>query len=69
MAVNTAKVEGRRKVDYKSLQEVVDDADRLSAGHVKAIGNWSPARSTGTSPSRSMARSTACRTPFHGTCA
>jgi Protein of unknown function (DUF1569) len=42
MAVNTAKVEGRRKVDYKSLQEVVDDADRLSVGHVKAIGNWSP---------------------------
>ena len=42
MAVNTAKVEGRRKVDYKSLREVVDDADRLNSGHVKAIGNWSP---------------------------
>ena len=42
MAVNTAKVEGRRTVDYKSLEEVVDDAERFSAGHVKAIGNWSP---------------------------
>jgi hypothetical protein len=42
MPVNTAKVEGRRKVDYKSLHEVVEDADRLSAGQVRTIGNWSP---------------------------
>jgi uncharacterized protein DUF1569 len=42
MAVKTAKVEGRRRVDYKSLHEVVDDADRLTDGQVKAIGNWSP---------------------------
>jgi Protein of unknown function (DUF1569) len=42
MVVNTAKVEGRRKVDYKSLHEVVDDAGRLTDGHVKTIGNWSP---------------------------
>jgi hypothetical protein len=41
MPVNTAKVEGRRKIDYASLQEVVADADRLSSGPVKALGNWS----------------------------
>src|SRR5262249_17883222 len=27
---------------YKSLHEVVEDADRLNAGQVQAIGNWSP---------------------------
>ncbi len=42
MAVDTAKVEGRRKVNYTSLQELLTDAERLSAGPVKALGNWSP---------------------------
>jgi Protein of unknown function (DUF1569) len=42
MPVNTAKVEGRRKLDYKSIREIVDDADRLNSGPVKAIGNWTP---------------------------
>jgi Protein of unknown function (DUF1569) len=41
MPVNTAKVEGRRNVDYTSLGEVLADAERLSAGHVKVLGNWS----------------------------
>jgi Protein of unknown function (DUF1569) len=42
MAVDTAKVEGRRKVNYTSLQELLTDAERLSAGPVKTLGNWSP---------------------------
>jgi hypothetical protein len=42
MPVNTAKVEGRRKVDYASLDELLSDADRLSSGPLKALGNWSP---------------------------
>ncbi len=42
MPVQTAKVEGRRKLDYKSLEEVVADAERLSAGPVTTLGNWSP---------------------------
>ena len=42
MPVNTAKIEGRRTVNYSSLQEVLTDAERLGSGGVKAIGNWSP---------------------------
>ena len=41
MPVNTAKVEDRRTVNYASLQEVLDDAERLGSGDVKAIGSWS----------------------------
>jgi hypothetical protein len=41
MPVETAKVEGRRKLDYKNLHEVIADAERLSSGPVKALGNWS----------------------------
>ena len=32
MAVDTAKVEGRRKVNYTSLQELLTDAERLPPG-------------------------------------
>jgi len=42
MSVNTAKVESRRKLDYKSFDELLADADRLSSGNVKSLGNWSP---------------------------
>jgi Protein of unknown function (DUF1569) len=41
MPVDTTKVEGRRKVDYKTLGEVLADADRLAAGPVTLLGNWS----------------------------
>ena len=41
MPVKTAKVDGRRKLDYASLEEVLADADRLSSGPVKLLGNWS----------------------------
>jgi hypothetical protein len=41
MPVDTAKVQGRRKVDYASLEELLADADRVSSGPVKALGNWS----------------------------
>ena len=42
MAVQTAKVQGRRKVAYKSFDELLADADRISSGPVKTLGNWSP---------------------------
>lgn len=42
MSVNTAKVDGRRKLDYKSFDELLADADRFSSGDVKTLGNWSP---------------------------
>ncbi len=41
MSVNTAKVEGRRKLDYASFDELLTDADRLSSGPMKVLGNWS----------------------------
>lgn len=41
MPVNTAKADGRRKLDYASLEEVLADADRLSSGPVRVLGNWS----------------------------
>jgi len=41
MPVNTAKVEGRRELDYASFEELLADADRISSGPVKALGNWS----------------------------
>jgi hypothetical protein len=42
MPVDTAKVKGRRRLDYRSLEELQADAERLGAGPVKALGNWSP---------------------------
>jgi hypothetical protein len=41
MPVDTTKVQGRRQVSYSSLQEVLADAERLSKGKVKTLGNWS----------------------------
>ena len=41
MSANTAKVEGRRKLDYASLDEVLADADRLCSAPMKTLGNWS----------------------------
>jgi hypothetical protein len=42
MSVNTAKIATRRKLDYKSFDEFLADADRLSSGDMKTLGNWSP---------------------------
>ena len=42
MPVDTRKVNGRRIVDYKSFDELLADADRMGAGNVKTLGNWSP---------------------------
>jgi hypothetical protein len=39
--VDTAKVAGRRKLDYASFEELLADADRLGSGPVQALGNWS----------------------------
>lgn len=41
MPVDTRKVQGRRKLDYGSYEEMLADADRLASGPVKALGNWS----------------------------
>jgi hypothetical protein len=42
MPVNTAKVEGRRKLDFASYEELLADAEQVTSGPVKTLGNWSP---------------------------
>lgn len=42
MSLNTAKVEARRKLKYKSFDELLADADSLSTSDVRILGNWSP---------------------------
>lgn len=39
--LDTTKVEGRRKVRYASYDDLVADAERLAAGEVRTLGNWS----------------------------
>jgi hypothetical protein len=41
MPVDTGKVERRRTLNYASFEAVLADAERLSGGSVKALGNWS----------------------------
>lgn len=42
MSINTAKVEGRRKLKFASFEELLADLNRLTSGPVKTLGNWSP---------------------------
>jgi len=39
--VNTAKVAGRRTLRFESMQEVLDELDRLEHSEVELLGNWS----------------------------
>jgi Protein of unknown function (DUF1569) len=41
MPIDTAKVAGRRKVEYASLKELVADAERVTSGPFQTLGNWS----------------------------
>lgn len=40
MSVDTKRVAGRRKLRFESLDDIVADAERLSAGDCRALGNW-----------------------------
>jgi hypothetical protein len=40
MTIETGKVTGRREVHYTSFDEVLADAERLAAGPVRLLGNW-----------------------------
>jgi hypothetical protein len=42
MSINTAKVEGGRKLKFASYEELLADVDRLTSGPVTTLGNWSP---------------------------
>jgi hypothetical protein len=41
MPINTARVQGRRTLDYASFEELLADAEKMSRGPAKALGNWS----------------------------
>ncbi len=41
MSIDTRKVQGRRKVQYASLQDLLADAERMSSGNAQTLGNWS----------------------------
>jgi hypothetical protein len=42
MPVDTGKVRDRRKVSFTTLQDILTDAERLSGGPIKTLGNRSP---------------------------
>jgi hypothetical protein len=42
MPVNTARVTGRRSLQFQSLDDILADLDSLNAGPVRSLGNWSP---------------------------
>jgi hypothetical protein len=41
MSIDTRKVKSRRKVEFASLQDILADAERMSGGNVRTLGNWS----------------------------
>jgi len=40
-AIDTKKVAGRRELRYRSLAELLEDAERLAQGGARTLGNWS----------------------------
>jgi hypothetical protein len=41
MAIDTTKVENRRRLHFDSLDDILRDLDQLNRGKVQALGNWS----------------------------
>jgi hypothetical protein len=41
MTVDTGKVQDRRALKFDSLQEILDDVERLNQGPMRTLGNWS----------------------------
>ena len=42
MNVDTAKVIGRRKLNFNSLDDILEDIDSLYQSKVHSLGNWTP---------------------------
>jgi hypothetical protein len=40
--INTKQVTGRREVRYETMEELLDEAKRLTGTQVRRLGNWSP---------------------------
>jgi hypothetical protein len=41
MAIDTGKVENRRRLHFDTIQDMADEVERLNRGKVKTLGNWS----------------------------
>ena len=41
MTINTKRVQGRRTVSYKSIDDLLQDAEQLASSEVLQLGNWS----------------------------
>jgi hypothetical protein len=41
MSINTAKVANRRELHFDSLQQILDEVERLDPATTKTLGNWS----------------------------
>jgi Protein of unknown function (DUF1569) len=41
MSINTAKVANRRPLHFESVQQILDDVERLNPATTKTLGNWS----------------------------
>ena len=44
MTIDTKTVEGRRELEFNSLDDLKAELDKLSSGEVKTLGNWSLAQ-------------------------
>lgn len=44
--VNTSKVTGRREVHFRTIDDILADAERLTAGPMRQLGNWSVGQAT-----------------------
>lgn len=43
-AIDTKRASGRREVHYRTMQDLLDDVERISAGPYRTVGNWSLAQ-------------------------
>jgi hypothetical protein len=41
-AVDTKKVEGRRKLHFETIEDIGADVEQLARGPVRNLGNWTP---------------------------
>jgi len=42
MTINTKQVTGRRELHFESIDNVVHDAEQITSGDAKSLGNWTP---------------------------
>jgi hypothetical protein len=41
MAVQTSKVQNRRRLHFDTIEDILHEVEKLNAGEIKTLGNWS----------------------------